>query len=101
MASALSGGIGMENRWSFPLVRALVDEHLVIPEDEILDAMAFAWRELHLVVEGGGAVALAALLRGHWHPPSDDRRPVVAVVSGGNVAHETLSSVLRRPAAVP
>lgn len=95
VASALSGGIGQENRWSFPLVRALVTEHVVVAEEEILEAMAFAWRELRLIVEGGGAVGLAALLAGRWHPrPEDDGRAVVVVVSGGNVSRETLASVL-------
>jgi threonine dehydratase len=97
VASALSGGIGPENRWSFPLVRALVAEHVVVPEEEILRAMAFAWRELRLVVEGGGAVGVAALLAGLWHPRPGDGKVVVVVVSGGNVSHETLSSVLARP----
>jgi threonine dehydratase len=97
VASALSGGIGLDNRWSFPLVRALVAEHVVVPEEEILDAMAFAWRELRLVVEGGGAVGLAALLAGLWRPRSGDRRAVVVVVSGGNVSRETLASAIARP----
>lgn len=96
VASALSGGIGLENRWSFPLVHALVTEHVVVAEEEILDAMAFAWRELRLVVEGGGAVGVAALLAGRWRPPTEDGRAVVVVVSGGNVSHETLASVLAR-----
>jgi len=98
VANALSGGIGLRNRWSFPLVRDLVSQHVVVPEEDILHAMAFAWRELHLVVEGGGAVALAAVLGGFWYPPPGDRRPVVVVVSGGNVARATLATALARPA---
>lgn len=94
VASALSGGIGLENLWSFPLVRALVTEHVVVTEEEILDAMAFAWRELRLVAEGGGAVGVAALLAGRWRPRPEDGRAVVVVVSGGNVSRETLASVL-------
>jgi threonine dehydratase len=94
VASALSGGIGLDNRWSLPLVRDLVGEHVVVVEDAILDAMNFALRRLHLVVEGGGAVGLAALLGRLWTPP--DAAPVVVVVSGGNVASETLAGVLGR-----
>lgn len=97
LASALSGGIGLDNRWSFPLVRDLVAAHVVVDEAEILGAMAFAWRELHLVVEGGGAVGLAALLSGRWRPSADDGGAVVVVVSGGNVSRETLARVLSRP----
>jgi threonine dehydratase len=53
------------------------------------------------VVEGGGAVALAALLDGVWQPPDGERGPVVVVLSGGNVSMDTLVRVLgAAPAAV-
>jgi len=94
VAGALSGGIGPDNRWSFRLVRDLVAEHVVVSEVDVRAAMAYAFRELRLVVEGGGATALAALLAGRWRAPPTSRGPVVAVVSGGNVAISTLRSVL-------
>lgn len=99
LASALAGGIGLDNRWSFALVRDLVSEHVVVPENDIAGAMAFAWRDLRLVVEGGGAVGLAALLDGRWAPRSRDLDggPVVVVVSGGNVSRDTLASALSHP----
>ncbi|MDH5760358.1 MAG: pyridoxal-phosphate dependent enzyme [Gemmatimonadota bacterium] len=96
VAGALAGGIGEENRYSFDLVRSLVEEHVVVEEDEILDAIAFAFKELHVVVEGGGAVGLAAVLSRRWRPPPGDARPVVIVVSGGNVAFPTLREILAR-----
>lgn len=100
VAGALSGGIGLDNAWSFPLVRDLVDEHVVVTEASLREAMAFAFRELRLVVEGGGAAALAALLSGAWRPkPGPEPGPVVAVVSGGNVAFPVLRSVLADAAA--
>ncbi len=84
VASALSGGIELDNRVTFELVRRHVDRHLVVSEDAIERAMAWAVRHLRLVVEGGGAVGLAALLEGML--PVDGREgPVVVVVSGGNV----------------
>jgi threonine dehydratase len=64
---------------------ALVDSHargVSVSEEEIEAAMAFAARHLRLVVEPGGAVALAALLAGKAGPVSDR---TVVVVSGGNV----------------
>jgi len=49
---------------------------------EVATAVAFAYRELKLVVEPGGAVGLAALLAGHI----DARGKTIAIVlSGGNV----------------
>ena len=71
-----------------------MDEHATVTEDEIRSAMSFAANQLQMVVEGGGAVALAALLGGAWRPPPGDEAPVVAVISGGNVALETLAEVL-------
>ena len=52
-----------------------------VSEAEVTDAIRFASRELELVVEPGGAVALAALLSGKVAP----ERGTVAVLSGGNI----------------
>lgn len=54
---------------------------VAVGEDEVLAAVRYAWTELRLVVEPGGAVALAALLSGRIEPAEG----TVAVVSGGNV----------------
>lgn len=99
LASALSGGIGSENRHTLSLVRELVDEHVLVDEEAIGRAMTFAARRLRLVVEGGGAVGLAALLSGRV--PADDGSPgrsgtTVVVVSGGNVELRTLADLADR-----
>lgn len=93
LANALAGGIGLDNRYSFALVRDLVDEHVTVSEAQIAEAMRWAAERAHLVVEGGGAVALAALLARAWRPPASGRG-IVVVLSGGNVAAETLVRVL-------
>jgi threonine dehydratase len=107
LASALAGGIGLDNRWSFPMVQELVDVHVTVSEEEIAGAMCYAVERLRVVVEGGGAVGLAALLAeaAEGGPPVRDRASgasgveetggaIVVVVSGGNVATETLLKVL-------
>jgi threonine dehydratase len=62
-----------------------------VTDDEALAAVAFAFRELKLVVEPGGAVALAALLAGRV----DCRgRTVAVVLSGGNIDESVLTRAL-------
>lgn len=67
---------------TFPINKRLVRGGLVVTDEMVLTAMAWAWRELKLVVEPGGAVALAALLHGLYEC---DGKTVGIVLSGGNV----------------
>jgi threonine dehydratase len=91
IATALSGGIGPENRHSFRLLTRLVDRTVSVSEAEIRDAMRFAFRRHNLVVEGGGAVGLAAVLGGQLAGVDGT---VAVVVSGGNIDARTLYRVL-------
>lgn len=66
---------------------------ITVADDAVAAAMATAFRHLKLVVEPGGAVALAAVLTGRF----DCRGKTVAVVcSGGNVDAETFGAALRQ-----
>jgi threonine dehydratase len=67
---------------TFAVNKPLVAGGLVVSEDEVRRAVAFAFRELKLVVEPSGAVPLAALLAGRIDVKG---QVVAAVVSGGNV----------------
>ncbi len=68
-----------------------------VSDAEVRSAMAFAFEALKVVVEPGGAVALAALLAGHHPRPQATRRPTIAVVlSGGNVDAATFTACLGR-----
>ncbi len=78
---------------TFPLARKLLAPGLVVTDDEVLAAMETAFREFKLVVEPGGAVALAAALTGQL---SVKGRTVAVVCSGGNVDHETFIRALGR-----
>jgi threonine dehydratase len=76
---------------TFEINRALVGDGVTATDEEAGRAVAFAFRELKLVVEPGGAVALAALLAGKI----DVRNKVAAVVlSGGNVDPELFSRLV-------
>lgn len=94
LASALTGGIGLGNAHTFALVRDLVDDHVLVSEAEIRRAIVYAATELKLVLEGGGAVALAAALGGKLHAPV---RRVGVILSGGNIAPAHLAALLAQP----
>jgi threonine dehydratase len=72
-------------RITFAINRALVSEGVSATDAEVGAAVAFAFHELKLVVEPGGAVALAALLAGKIDVTG---KVAVAVLSGGNVDPE-------------
>jgi threonine dehydratase len=82
LADALAGGLGAENIYTFEMIREYVDDTILVSEDEIAAAMAFALQEYHLVVEGGGAVGIAALLSEKARALGES---VAVVLSGGNV----------------
>jgi threonine dehydratase len=90
LADSLAGGIGLHNRYTFEMVRNLVDEHRLVGEEGIAAAIAHAYRFHGEVLEGAGAVGIAALLAtggrsGGSGPDSATGPETVVVVSGGNV----------------
>lgn len=64
LADSLGGGIGLANRYSFALVRRLVDDVVLVSEAEIAGAIAALYRQEQIVCEGAAAVGLAALMAG-------------------------------------
>lgn len=78
---------------TLPLLRELLSGVHTVAEDEIADAMVFLAETAKLVVEGAGAVAVAALMSGRL-PPA--RGVTVAVLSGGNVDSGLLAALLQR-----
>ena len=67
---------------TFAINQNLGTRGVTATDDEVAKAVAFAFRELKLVVEPGGAVALAALLAGHVDAKG---KTAAVVLSGGNV----------------
>ena len=66
---------------TFGILRDRKAEAVFVSDDEAAEAVRFAWAKHGLVVEPGGAVALAAFLSGKLEP----RESTVVVLSGGNV----------------
>jgi threonine dehydratase len=79
---------------TFAINRELLGAGLVVSDDEVRDAMRFAFRHLKLVVEPGGAVSLAAVLSGKI----ETRDRVTAIVlSGGNVDVDLFAEIQKEP----
>jgi threonine dehydratase len=76
---------------TFQINRELIGEGIAASDEEVGRAVAFAFRELKLVVEPGGAIGLAALLAGR---PDVKGKTVIAVLSGGNVDPELFSRLV-------
>jgi threonine dehydratase len=76
------------------LVAQWLDDVVAVGEDEIAEAMVLLMEHSKLVVEGAGAVGVAALLEGVLAPAQ--RGSTVVVLSGGNVDAGLLAAVARR-----
>ena len=76
---------------TFPIMQKHCGPGLVVTEDECLRAMALAFERLRIVIEPGGAVALAAAL---FHPQEFTTDAVIAIATGGNVDHHMFTRAL-------
>jgi threonine dehydratase len=90
LADGLAGEVE-DGSVTIPLVRQLADEIVLVSEDEIAEAMAYAWHMHGEKVEGAGAAGLAAVLAEKVR-----ERPAVVIVSGGNVQPEVHSEIVGR-----
>jgi len=80
---------------TFDVMSQLVSGGLVVSDAEVRNAMRFAFRNLKIVVEPGGAVGLAAVLSGKIDTAG---KTTAIVFSGGNVDFEQFSSIQTEPA---
>jgi threonine dehydratase len=76
---------------TLPILQRLAGPGLAVTDDQALQAVALAFTHLRIVVEPGGAVALAAALFGPDLPEA-----VIAVATGGNVDPATFALALQR-----
>ncbi len=94
--STIADGIAVKRpgRITLPLVQRWVDDVVVVSEEDTAEAMVLLLERAKLVVEGAGAVGVAALLA-HAAAPSPEGSTVV-LLSGGNVDAGLLAAVARR-----
>ncbi len=81
LADALGGGIGLDNAFTFDIVKNLVEEIVLVNEHEIAAAMRHLYWKEKQIVEGAGSVGVAAILAGKVSVDGC----TVALISGGNI----------------
>lgn len=84
----------MPGEFTFSINQPRVGRGLRVTDDEVLAAIAFAVRELKLVVEPGGAAALAVLLSGKLETAG---RTTLVVTTGGNIDPRLLAQAVGAP----
>jgi threonine dehydratase len=94
LADSLGGGIGLDNQYTFGMVRDYVDEILLLEEKEIADGIRYAYFSEQVIVEGGGAVGIAALLAGKAVPGAK----TIVLLSGSNIDMQLHRKIINQEA---
>lgn len=90
LSDGTAGGIDADSI-TFDLCRRLIDDWELLSEPEIADAILLAAERQHLLVEGAGALSIAALRR---DPERFSGRTVVLLVSGSKLGFDTLRQLM-------
>ncbi|SFQ25007.1 threonine dehydratase [Bradyrhizobium sp. Ghvi] len=93
LADSLGGGIGLDNKVTFDMCRVLLDEIVLLSESEIAAGIRHAYENEREILEGAGAVGIAALLSGKC---AGLRGPVALVLSGRNIDMELHRRVINK-----
>lgn len=91
LADSLGGGIGLDNRLSFPLCRDLLDETLLVTEEEIYHAMQVLFYEDRIIAEGGCVVGMAAVLSNKVRSLTG---PVATIITGRNLDMHMFAKII-------
>tara|TARA_Y100001934_G_scaffold108683_1_gene133279 strand:+ start:10383 stop:11390 length:1008 start_codon:yes stop_codon:yes gene_type:complete len=83
----------MPGEITFLINKHLLETSIVVTDKEVVRAMALAFKHLKLVIEPGGAVALAAALKGQIEICG---KTIIVIASGGNVDMETFVYLLSK-----
>jgi threonine dehydratase len=92
VADSLLGGIGLDNRYTLPMVEEYVDEHLLISEEEIKDGMFYVFEKHRLIVEGAAVPGISALIHQKINVKG---RKVVTLLSGSSINSEEYIRIIQ------
>ena len=91
LADSLLGGIGLDNQYTFDIVRDMVDETAQVTEKAIADGVAYIMENHKVIAEGASAVGIAyAMKEGNIKPGSK----VAVVVTGCGIDMKTVKEIL-------
>jgi len=91
LADSLGGGIGLQNKLSFPLCRDHLDDLILVTEEEIRDAMQVLFYEDRIVAEGASVVGLAAVLSSKLVKVNG---PIGTIITGRNLDMSTFHAIM-------
>jgi threonine dehydratase len=89
IADGLSGPVE-KGSITFPIVKKVVDDFILVSEEEIAQAIKYAWQKYTQRIEGSSGAALATILASKLND-----RPVVIILSGGNIQPELHQQILK------
>ncbi len=95
LADGLAGAVE-ESSITIPLVRRFVDDFSLVTDEQVACAIAYAWQIHAEKIEGSAAVALAAAMNGLNNAEQPIEKPVVVVISGGNIQPEIHAQIRER-----
>ncbi len=92
LADSLLGGIGLDNKYTFQLVRRYVDKVILVNEEAIAAGMASLFKNERLAVEGAAATTIAALGEKNLIEPNSR---VVLIISGSNIDSKSFINAIK------
>ncbi|QQE79036.1 hydroxyectoine utilization dehydratase EutB [Alicyclobacillus sp. SO9] len=92
LADSLRGGIGLDNKFTFPIVRELADEIVLVSEEDIKAGLRYLYQEHRMLVEGAAATPVAAAMTQLREKLG---RHNICLLTGNNVDPSILEEVLR------
>ncbi|MEC3882940.1 threonine/serine dehydratase [Halobacillus sp. HZG1] len=92
LADSLLGGIGTENRYTFPMTKAFMDKGVLVEEAHIEEGLIFTLEHHKMVVEGAAATGIGHLL----HCNDLQGKNVVVVMTGNNIDHQAVTDLLAK-----
>jgi threonine dehydratase len=90
LADSLGGGIGLSNRFTFAMCKSLLDDVVLLSEAEIAAGIRHAYAIEREIVEGAGAVGIAAILAGKVKLAGE----TVVLLSGRNIDMDLHRSIV-------